>query len=294
MQEEHRVKKALTSVLLLMLVAAAGFSDSFSEMIEQIDLMDDEKIYDEQIPILEKALTSANDGQKIAILWRMARANLNIAWRYKILLDNDEKDEMGNPVTKTQVLALYDRGENWAAEAIEIFERTGANREEAVEAYYWRASNVGQWGQTKGILASLFRTGPMKADLKKAIELDPEHADSYYVLSKMYEAVPLWSRNQAVKYGRESVRLEEILVRTGEKDEFDISKPVALAKALVARNWSSRKRGDNTTDKAEARALVLPILELLEQREAALGPGERLDSGDVDDLVDIREVLKKT
>ena len=134
----------------------------------------------------------------------------------------------------------------------------------------------------------------MKADLKKAIELDPEHADSYYVLSKMYEAVPLWSKNQAVKYGRESVRLEEILVRTGEKDEFDISKPVALAKALVARNWSSRKRGDNTTDKAEARALVLPILELLEQREAALGPGERLDSGDVDDLVDIREVLKKT
>ncbi len=285
------LKKITAIVLGAVLALTTVGAQSFDEAVTRCDDLYDEDRQEEAISVIEPLLKGASDDQKVAIYWRLARSHQKLAWPYKILFQTKEPDEKGNRVRKNDVLDKYDIGIEYASKAIDLYENKGAGEDEAANAYHWRAVNTGQWAQTKGILSSLFRAGDMKDDLQNAVRLDPTLADSWYVLCSMFTAVPGWSKEQAVEYGRKAVELENQKVASGEKDEFYQGIHIGLAEALVARGWDQKKRGDNKTDAQEARELVMPHKNRIEGVKASLGSGEKLKSADAQALLDIQEIL---
>lgn len=72
---------------------------------------------------------------------------------------------------------------------------------------------IGQIGEEQGVLDSLFQAKPMRKKLEKAIELEPDYADSYDVMARLYMALPGWSlsfgnKNTALEYRLKSIELE--------------------------------------------------------------------------------------
>ncbi|MEA1911083.1 MAG: hypothetical protein U9N32_05315, partial [Spirochaetota bacterium] len=107
--------------------------------------------------------------------------------------------------------------------------------------YYWRAANIGRWGQTKGILASLFKADDMRDDLERAVNNNPNHGDSYNVLGMLYDSVPgfgsFGNKAYAVSLARKAIDNQD------EPDRpYDYSYYLELSKHLWNRKWSERKR----------------------------------------------------
>ncbi|MFO7848640.1 MAG: hypothetical protein R6V67_01660, partial [Spirochaetia bacterium] len=136
----------------------------------------------------------------------------------------------------------YGKGEDYADEALSLVSDNH-------HAYYWRASNLGRWGQTKGILNSLMKAKPMRKDLTEAVNIEADHADSYYVLGMLYASVPslisFGDEEYAVSYSRKAIDAYD-----GEKTKYVYY--LKLAEHLRDRKWSARKRSksfDGLADK---------------------------------------------
>ena len=82
--------------------------------------------------------------------------------------------------------------------------------------------------------------------LTNSIEMDPTHADSFYVLGQLYNKLPgfpisFGNDEYAVSLARRSVALNELQAGRGiEELEYDYY--MELAVYLWERNWSERKR----------------------------------------------------
>jgi tetratricopeptide (TPR) repeat protein len=208
----------LAGMLFIPLLSAAAITG----VLVEADALHDAEDYEAGFSLLENALPSADtDGQKAEIYWRLAKFQLAIA--------DDLEDEGADAET---LLSLYDRGSAFAEEAIAL--------EPSADAYYWRSSNVGRWGETKGVLNSLFKAGPMKDDLLKVIEYDPDYADAWYVLGRLHLLLPGWPLSFgnipfAVSFARRAVELYD-----GE--DLKISYYKSLAETLWKREWDARKR----------------------------------------------------
>ena len=108
---------------------------------------------------------------------------------------------------KDDLLKNYEEGEKYANQAIENFPNNPLS-------YYWKASNIGRWGQVKGILDSLGKAEPMQKLLIQAIDLDSDHSDSYFVLGELYDELPGWpisfgNIDFAVSFARKSIALND-------------------------------------------------------------------------------------
>ncbi len=120
-------------------------------------------------------------------LWRLSRG-------YKWLGDKTEKDKLG----------LYEKSKSYAEKATEA-------NPKGVKGHYWLAVAIGKWGQTRGILQSLFMVGPMKKAVDETLELDPKYAPAYHVLEELYRLVPGWplsigDKNKALESALKSVQ----------------------------------------------------------------------------------------
>src|SRR5215470_7647444 len=71
--------------------------------------------------------------------------------------------------TAEEKLEAYDRGRQAARRAIELAPRSAP-------AHFWYGTNTGRWGQTKGVLRSLFLLPSVKEAMQTALELDPSYA----------------------------------------------------------------------------------------------------------------------
>ena len=96
----------------------------------------------------------------------------------------------------------------------------------------------------------------MRDLLTEAIELEPEHADSYYVLSQLYAQVPglisFGNSDYAVSLARRALDLHGEQLASGQEDERREGYDVKLAAALIGRDWNARKRNREQDGKAEA------------------------------------------
>jgi tetratricopeptide (TPR) repeat protein len=80
-------------------------------------------------------------------------------------------------------LDAYEQGRQAARQAAEIAPRNA-------RAHFWYATNAGRWGQTKGVMRSLFLLPEVKRGMETALELDPGYPPAYVLAGTVYYEVP--------------------------------------------------------------------------------------------------------
>ena len=85
--------------------------------------------------------------------------------------------------TQEEKLAAYDRGRQIAKRAIELAPRNA-------DAHFLYGANTGRWGQTKGVLRSLFLLPTVKEELNTIFEIDPNHAAGHALAGNVYLELP--------------------------------------------------------------------------------------------------------
>ena len=207
--------KKLIAVLAMLLVLAITLAAlDFTSVDDLFDQgTDNKKVYD----TLQEMLKTAKAGEeKSEVLWRLSRVCVDLGDKL------DEKDKKGK-------FAIYEEGENYAIQSI-------AEKPNYL-AYLWKCANIGRYGQTKGVLSSLSKVDPMKADIKVITDefkvLDSSEA--WYTLGVLFDKVPTLSSVKAVSYMRaacDTIPAKYIYGGTYK----------ALAELLYDRNWSADKR----------------------------------------------------
>ncbi len=118
-------------------------------------------------------------------------------------------------------LEAYEQGRQAAKHAAEIAPRNG-------RAHFWYATNAGRWGQTKGVMRSLFLLPEVKRGMETALELDPRYPPAYVLAGTVYYEVPGLFGGDLEK--------SERLFRTGlEVDGRFTGLRVGLARTLIKR-----------------------------------------------------------
>jgi hypothetical protein len=242
------MKKLLLLTVVLLVAVFPLFSD-FGDILVQADDLHYQEAYAQGRQLLESSLSQAgSNAERAELYWRLARAVLNLG---------DEAEDAG--AGEDELLKMFEEGEALAQKAIEA----DANNH---LGYYWKSANIGRWGQTKGILNSLFKAKPMKELLEQALAADAEHADSYYVLGQLYEQLPgkplsFGKKDYAVSLGRLAIDLHEAQVKSGQEREINYDFYTELAKHLYARDWDSDKRSKEQKSKRADLAKAATALE---------------------------------
>jgi len=124
--------------------------------------------------------------------------------------------------TPEEKLEAYDRGRQAAKRAVELAPRSAL-------AHFWHATNAGRWGQTKGVLRSLFLLPTVKEGMRNALELDPKLTGAYSLAGNVYAEVP-------GLFGGDLDKSEEMFRKGLELDPKYTGCRVGLAKTLVKKN----------------------------------------------------------
>jgi tetratricopeptide (TPR) repeat protein len=208
-----------------------------SQVKEKADQMDENGSFAaEKDLLLEQVAKTSDRKQRAELYWRLSRAYLNIGEDYK-----------SKGMSKDHLLPYYKQGEQYADMAIE-------NDSQNPNGYFWKAVNIGTWGNTKGMIEALGNAGPMKDHLEQALLRDPNHADSYFVLCQLFTQAPGWpvsfgNVDYAVSFGRKAVSLLEKDLASGAQSVPQYGYYTALASALWNRNWDINKRLNERTKK---------------------------------------------
>ncbi|MCF7933695.1 MAG: hypothetical protein K9M84_14250 [Spirochaetia bacterium] len=247
-------KRLISVAVMSLMVMSMVFAD-VSEIFSQADQLYEDEAYTTGFALLEEneSLFSSKE-EKAGYLWRMARFQLFIA---------DDREREG--ASKSELLDLYDRGRDFAGDAVALFP--------SADAYYWKSSNVGKWGETKGILDSLAKAKPMRTDLLKVIDFDPEYADAWYVFGRLYMLLPGWpisfgNGSYAVSFTRRSID-----TYTGE--DLKISYYQSLAETLWSRDSSDGELRKKFSSMASSYRKEKDLFDKMKYYEGSLGESFR-------------------
>ncbi len=230
------MKRLVVIVALFVLSLPGAFAEP--GLFAQSDHLSYSGHYRQSFDLLEAALPSASsDEQRAQIYWRLSRDTLDIG---------DQEKEHG--ASSESLLARYKEGESYADQAI-------AADPSSPEGYFWKAGNMGRWGQTRGIMASLSLADPIRKLVTRAAELHPSGGNPWFVLGQLYDQVPgfplsfgniVW----AVSLGRKALDAREAQVAEGEKHDVPYAYYVQLARHLMKRNWSASQRANEQPGEA--------------------------------------------
>lgn len=84
---------------------------------------------------------------------------------------------------KDEKLRAYEKGRDIAKRAMELSPRNP-------DAHFWYTANLGRWGQTRGVLKSLFLVSQVKEQLNLILALDPEYVPALDVYGVLYYELP--------------------------------------------------------------------------------------------------------
>ena len=281
-------------------VAAIAAGD-FAATIEEADRLNDAEQHDQARELLEAEVDREKDpAKKAEIAWRLSRV---------CMYQGDAAERAG--AGEKELLPFFEAGEAFGRMAVEA---DSGN----YNGYFWQSGNAGRWGQIKGVFKALNKAKLMRELLTKAVELNPEHKGSFYVLGQLYHEVPgrpigFGNIERAVNLGRRAVDLMEREIEQGIEDEFDYDYYTELAKHLYKRGWSLARRdkmidqyapkyraesdpltksfyyegGIDTprmTDRDEARMLAQKAIDALEAKSP-------LKQSEADDLQEAKDTL---
>jgi tetratricopeptide (TPR) repeat protein len=125
-------------------------------------------------------------------------------------------------------LDAYEQGRQAARRAADIAPRNA-------RAHFWYATNAGRWGQTKGVLRSLFLLPEVKRGMETALELDPRFPPAYVLAGTVYYEVP-------GLVGGDLEKSERLFRRGLEVDARFTGLRVGLARTLIRRGRVAEAR----------------------------------------------------
>jgi hypothetical protein len=220
--------RRLLIVAVLILAPLCVFA-AVSDTLVKIDTLHDQGKYEEARTLALDSVGSASAAEKAELYWRASRETLELG---------DVAED--NKAAKDAILKIFELGEKYADMAIAADPQNNL-------AYYQKSSNIGRWGQVKGILNSLFKAGPMKDLLVKDLALNATHPDAYNVLGQLYRELPggpisFGDSDAAVSLGRMALDLRAKAVLAGTEKELNYNFYLQVAKTLWKRNLSAAKR----------------------------------------------------
>jgi len=122
--------------------------------------------------IWEEALPTATGKERYEMYWRLSAA-------YHFIATHEDGAD------RERIVELLDRGQEAGKKGVDL-------NPEGVDALYWRSTNLAEKGQVQGILKSLFLVKPLKADMERIVELDPEYYKAFLLLGILYVKAPPW------------------------------------------------------------------------------------------------------
>ncbi len=172
----------LLPLIVLLLFPSLNFAQSpvatpQGESINVQTLMEEGNMFAEQLfkndSALQRYLAAlALQPHNAEILWRISRTYIDIGEHLPVATDAEKKEQ----------LAIYERALGYAQRAVAADGRNSM-------AYTRRAIANGRIALFKGVWESLDLVKQSKADLEKAIQLDPTNATAYYVLGRTHAKV---------------------------------------------------------------------------------------------------------
>jgi len=205
------VRLTLGIVLALAALVASVFADTPAQAARALIARYDEDVtrLDRARDLLESALTSER------------RTDTLIALAYVYFLVGDVRAR-----TNDEKLAAYDRGRELGKRAVEL-----APRDE--EAHLWYAINTGRWGQTKGVIRSLFLLPTVREEIETILSLNPRSARGRSLAGNVLMEVPGFAGGDRIKaekqfrWGIEAdphftilrIDLARLLIEGGRRDE---------------------------------------------------------------------------
>ena len=250
------MKKMLIVAIFMALVLPRLFAQA--DFLKTSDKLSFEDKNQASIDLLMKNLPSATSpSEQAQIYWRLSRDTLHAT--------DDLKFQGASSKT---LLDDYLKGESYADKAIELDPNNA-------KGYYWKASNIGRWGQTRGILASLFKADPMRKLLEQSARLDPNQGDAWFVLGQLYEQVPgfpisFGNVDYAVSLGRKAVDARKAELAKGIVPDVPYDYYIQLARHLAKRNWSAGKRASEHRSEAQSYANTSDIVQKNNYYEGAV------------------------
>ena len=160
------VARALVAVLLGVAVAAAAETpvETARELVRRYH--QDPAALDRARALLESAV--AHDAQVETMIML---SYVNFLWADVRATTAEDK------------LEGYERGRRVGERAVELAPRN-------VDAHLWYAINTGRWGQTKGIMRSLFLLPTVQREIDTILTLDPRSVRGYSLAGNVYMEVP--------------------------------------------------------------------------------------------------------
>ena len=134
--------------------------------------------------------------------------------------------------TAEEKLAAYDRGREVGKRAVEL-----APRDE--EAHLWYAINTARWGQTKGVLRSLFLLPTVREEIETILTLNPQSARGRALAGNVLMEVPGFA-------GGDRTRAEKQFRWGIEADPHFTALRVDLARLLIAGGREDEARQELT------------------------------------------------
>jgi tetratricopeptide (TPR) repeat protein len=122
--------------------------------------------------------------------------------------------------TAEDKLAAYDRGRQIGQRAVELAPRSH-------DAHLWFAINTARWGETKGVLRSLFLLPTIRQELETLLELDPRSVRAHILAGNVLLEVPGFA-------GGDRAKAEEHLKKALEIDPRFTNARVDLARVYIA------------------------------------------------------------
>jgi tetratricopeptide (TPR) repeat protein len=168
------------------------------------------KRYDEDLTRLDRA----RDLLETALATER-RVDTLVALSYVYFLLGDVRAR-----TSEEKLAAYDRGRELGKRAVEL-----APRDE--EAHLWYAINTGRWGQTKGVIRSLFLLPTVREEIETILTLNPKSARGRALAGNVLMEVPGF-------VGGDRARAEKQFRWGIEADPHFTTLRVDLARLLIA------------------------------------------------------------
>ena len=122
--------------------------------------------------------------------------------------------------TAEDKLAAYDRGREIGQRAVELAPKNP-------DAHLWYAINTARWGETKGVLRSLFLLPTIREELRILLELDPRSVRAHILAGNVLLEVPGFA-------GGDRTKAEEHFKKALEIDPRFTNARVDLGRVYIA------------------------------------------------------------
>jgi len=158
----------LVAVLLLVTVPAAVFAETPVKAARALVARyhEDATTIDRARDLLERALTQDRQVDTMIML-----AHVEFLWGDLRAKNADEK------------LEAYDHGRQLGERAVELAPRNP-------DAHVWYAMNTARYGQTRGVMRSLFLLPTVQREIDTILTLDPRNTRAHSLAGNVYMAVP--------------------------------------------------------------------------------------------------------